>query len=283
MWLSFGRKVNLQSNLGPTEDTMSAFEEIAESATNTNEAIVNPQPRSGSTWRKVAPSISLLGWLILASKALQFAFTAIPPKLLDPAWQLNVISGLLDASFPLLIGLLLMSVSRLMDRDDRHIAKGAGFARSLASALAIILVLSIPVQLYLGQKLLKTSNTPLFEQIATLNTISKGVQAAKNEQELRLFLANLPEPQPLPEKLDKPFKDVKEIILTNASSRINAIKTEIEKRHSQSTQTFITEFIRNLLLSLILATAFSVIPRLTSSRRPNMLSALLLFIAKLPV
>jgi hypothetical protein len=210
-------------------------------------------------WKECARYTGIGGWVLIGFSLNFLLFSSFPIRLAFPDWQLNLITGLLTTAPNILIGTLLVCIARLFDVQDGRLAKGTGFLRSTSSWLAILLALLIPIQIYLGVKLLRIQDG---EGIATLRTWRKQfaiIQNINSESELRSFLASLPDTPRLPEKFDAPFPVVKQRGLDNFTARINALETRLQSEKSQRWSGFLPQALRNTIQALLMAIAFAAI------------------------
>jgi hypothetical protein len=207
--------------------------------------------------RESASYIAIGGWVLIGFSLNFLLFSSFPLRLAFPDWQLNQITGLLSTAPNILIGTLLVCLARRLSPEDDLLAKRTGFLRRASSWLAILLVLLIPIQLYLGFQLLRIQEG---EGQATLKTWRKQlatIQTLTSEAELRSFVANLPNSPGLPAKFDAPFPVVKQRGIDNFTARINALQTRLESEKSQRLANFLPLALRNTIQALLMAIAFA--------------------------
>lgn len=220
------------------------------------------QPRRQKS--KIATVIAIVGWLLIGFNVNAVIFSSFPLKLALPEWQLNFIVQLLSASTSFLIGATLIAISTSISPQERMLKDWSRIASRLAALFAVVLVLSIPTQFYLGSRALKNQTIKSYETVNMLRTMVKGISAANTEAEFRLYLSSLTNPPALPDKLDAPFPVFKQRAIEIVQSKINAASENIQLQKSESLQVFLKEVIRNTAQSILMAAAFSAIAGLNS-------------------
>jgi hypothetical protein len=133
-----------------------------------------------------------------------------------------------------------------------------------ASWFAVVLVLLIPLQFFLGYRVLKNRTNSSTEAINKLKTIVNGISAVNSEAELRAYVASLPNAPALPAKFDAAFPVIKERAIDNIKAQINAGSENTALQQSESLQVFLKEAIRNTSLAILMAAAFSALAGLHS-------------------
>lgn len=183
---------------------------------------------------------------------------AAPLRLLDPGWQLNLISLLLGGGGTALIGALLICLARLFDQSDRQIQNRAQLVRNLATWVALGWLLLIPLQLFLGVRLINSQISNELGQIQGLESVAKAVRDANSEFELRQAMARVPNQPPLP-PLTVPLTVAKANLLAQFQKTINTAKNNQDLGSSNRLQIWLKEVFRNTLQSLMLALGFLAI------------------------
>lgn len=180
---------------------------------------------------------------------------AAPPRFADPAWQLNLISLILSGGGIPLLGALLICIARLFNGKDREIANRSRLVRTLASWVALGWLLLIPLQLFIGVRLINSQARQEVAQIQKLEAIGRAVRNANSENDLRVALAQIPSEPPLP-RLTVPLEIAKANLLANFQKTINSAKNRQEEGSSTRWQTWMREALRNSLQSLVLGFGF---------------------------
>jgi len=213
---------------------------------------------------KTAVTIAMIGWLLIAFNLNAIIFSSFPLKLATPEWQLNLIAALITASPSLLIGATLVALALVFDHSAQILKDWNLTLARAASWFAVVLVLLIPLQFFLGYRVLKNRTNSSTEAINKLKTIVKGISAVNSEAELRAYVASLPNAPTLPAKFDAAFPVIKERAIDNIKAQINAGSENTALQQSESLQVFLKEAIRNTSLAILMAAAFSALAGLHS-------------------
>ena len=95
--------------------------------------------------QKIGRTISFAGYVLLILTFLDYAFIIIPPRLFNPAWELNVISHLIESMWAPTLGFLLiffrMPQQQIRHRDLRKLS----LVSRLVLLMAIIYFLLVPL------------------------------------------------------------------------------------------------------------------------------------------
>jgi hypothetical protein len=200
---------------------------------------------------------ALVGWVLIGSTLSSLIFGSLPVRLVDPEWQLRLISGILGSSPIFLIGTLLVCGAQLLNTRSQKLLQRAQFLRLASGWLAVLLLVLIPFQFYAGHRASGVVQASENEGIQLVKRIIKGVKASNNEPELRSFLASLPSPPPVPAKFEAPFAEIKQRLLTNFEGRLNALNYQAGLLRSQRLEKFIADATRNSVQALLMAIAFT--------------------------
>ena len=224
---------------------------------------------SGTEWRrqlkvKTAVTIAVIGWLLIGFSLNAIIFSSFPLKLATPEWQLNLIAGLISSSPSLLIGATLVALSLVFDPAAQVLKDWNLTVARAAAWFAIVLMLIIPLQFYLGLRALQNRTETSSEAISKLKSIVTGISAAKSEAELRLYVASLPNAPALPAKFDAAFPVIKQRAIGNIQAQINTGTENIKLQKSEALQIFLKEAIRNSAQAILMAAAFSALASLNS-------------------
>ena len=208
-------------------------------------------------WSAISRSAYWVGAVLLGS-FLVGLINAAPPRLLDPAWQLNLIGLLLGSGAMALIGALLICLARLFNLSDSQLQKRVQLVRKLAVWVALGWLLLIPLQLFLGVRLINSKGSEEIQQIQSLERIAKAVRDSNSEFELREALAQVPNQPPLP-PLTVPLPVAKANLLAQFQKTVNTAKNNQEQGSSNRLQVWIKEAFRNSLQSVLLSLGFMAI------------------------
>jgi hypothetical protein len=220
---------------------------------------------------KYSFTLALLGWLIVGSALNSIIFASFPLRIAAVEWQLNLIGSILSSSLNILIGSTLIIVAQLLNTKEKKLQNWQLIVSRFAAWLAVLLIIIIPLQFFLGSRALKQQAIPATEAVNKLKDIAKGISNVNSEPELRSYMASLPNPPALPSKFDAAFPVVKERAIQNINAQINATVNNAELQKSQALQVFLKEAVRNTAQAILMATAFSILANL-SGRATNIVT-----------
>jgi hypothetical protein len=192
-------------------------------------------------------------------------------KLATPEWQLGLISALLSSSVFLLVGSTLITLALALNPNEKTLQDWNVAVCRSAAWLALLLVLIAPLQFFIGSRALNNQSKTTIQGIKKLKSIAKRIGTLNTEDELRTFVASLPNAPILPAKFDAPFPVVKKRSIENIQAQINASTEGINAQKSQGTQLFLKEAIRNTAQAILMAAAFSALAGL-GSRSTNIVT-----------
>ena len=236
---------------------MAREEDFLEGAGFIDDVVTQDDIRKESSAREWSLASRYAYWigLVLLGSFLVGLINAAPPRLLDPAWQLNLIGLLLGSGVIALIGALLICLAKAFNPGDSQIQKRSHLVRTLAKWVALGWLLLIPLQLFLGVRLINSQGSTEIEQIRSLERVAKAVRDSNSEFELRQAMAQVPNQPPLP-PLTVPLSVAKANLLAQFQKTINTAKNNQEQGSSNRLQTWLKEAFRNTLQSLLLTLGF---------------------------
>jgi len=209
--------------------------------------------------QELAKLLSLLGFVCVGTGINLFLFSSFPWKLLDPAWQLNIISSLLASSPYILLGFFLIYLARFFDKLNTRYKEHISAVRKASSIISVGLLLLIPLQFVSAHLLIKKTKA---QDAAAITIWRKSIQAIEgsiNEQDFRTIVANLDGSDKLPAVFDAPFPIIKERALTNLRSRFNIQKNRSDDNIMTMWQNFLGSAAKNMLQMLMLYFGFKQI------------------------
>ena len=216
-------------------------------------------------WSKTSFTLAVLGWLIIGSALNNIIFNSFPLKLATPEWHLSLIAALISSGFPFLVGAVLIALALLFNPKENVLQKWQRIVIRLSGLFAVLMVLVIPLQFFLGSRALNSQTMRGLEEVNNLKGIARRISAVSSEPELRLYVASLPNAPALPAKFDAAFPVIQQRAIKNINAQVNAAQNNIETQKSQALQIFLKEAIRNTAQAILMAAAFSALANLSSS------------------
>ena len=94
---------------------------------------------------KIGKTISFAGYILLALTFLDYIFLIFPPRLFNPAWELNVIGHLIDSIWAPMLGLLLIFFRMPQQKIRNKELKKLSILSRLVLLMAIFYFLLVPL------------------------------------------------------------------------------------------------------------------------------------------
>jgi hypothetical protein len=242
--------------------------------------IQEPERSSRNVRDHLAQCLSTCAILIALSNSIAFLFTLFPVKLLDPFWQLGLCAAMLTTSISVLVSFLFALAALGLSPGSDELKARSRLIAKISSALAIVLLLIIPLQVYSGVRALNAKTQDMLNEANNLKRIAKGLEQTQSEQELRSYVAALPNAPKLPDKFEVSYAEVKRRVLANMQSIVNKAVYNAEAQKTAGLQTFLLEATRNSLQCLLVSTAFAAIASIRK-RSFNIFHSLVLSLLRL--
>ena len=123
----------------------------------------------------------MVGWVLIGVSFSSILFGILPVRLIDPAWQLQLISAILASTGFMLLGTLLVCWAALLNGRSGKIQQRSDLVRKAAGWFAVVLLVITPLQFYVGYrasgKVQETEN----QSTQLIRTIIRGVTASSDE------------------------------------------------------------------------------------------------------
>jgi hypothetical protein len=203
-----------------------------------------------------ARSIAVAGVAMMAASLNSLIFAILPLQLISPDWLLRFISALLASSLQLLVGIVVLLIARVFNSRDLKLAKRVNWFEKAARWWGILLLLTIPLQIYAGTTTIEKQEAFQTKSIAQMRRIIQTFKSANDESELRSYVASLPNPPTLPPRFDAPFPAIKDRVLTNLNAKLNLALNEQNQINPKRWQSFIADALRNGIQAALLGVAF---------------------------
>jgi hypothetical protein len=157
--------------------------------------------------------LSLLGLLLGLTYLLLVLTSSLPPRLLDPQWQMQFAASCVDSAPIPLVGLALTHLATYLNPDDELLQDRTERASRVAMAAALGLVLLLPLQATAAWRQWQRTRTADMAQrqalIANLDTLRNAVAQAGSSAELVGRLQSLQAPPLSPRDLALPLPELK--------------------------------------------------------------------------
>jgi hypothetical protein len=204
---------------------------------------------------------------------------SIPIQLLNPAWQLRLISTLVNQAYLALIGLCLFRVCELLPYPStagrRDLLNWGLRLRRLAVLATLGFILLLPLQAKAAWDLIRTDFRALDRRPAELRTASerrfaameKAIREAPDAMAIQRDLTILRGPGIPPQDMQRPLPQLKALLLQSLNRARQSVTAETQQQTSLRTWGLIQECVQNSVLALALALGFSAFAQRKQSPR----------------
>ncbi len=199
------------------------------------------------------------GWVLIGTALSTILFASLPFELLQPDFQLRLISAILSACTALLLGALLVCGACLLNLDNDLLFSRANLVRVCSRWFAILLILMIPFQLVAGIRALGQVQEAESEMLKQRRQVIQNFSNSQDEQGLRAYVASLPDRPQIPEKFDAPFPVIKKRAIANLTDQYKIAESQLQPLRAQRWQRFFGEVARNSVQAILMALAFRTI------------------------
>ena len=223
------------------------------------------------------PSLSLASLLSALSSVLLVVFLAsvlsavLPPKPIDPQWQLLLAASLVNNATVAVVAALLMAMAAWFNPGNKRLRARSIAFRRWALAASIGFLLLIPLQLFAGQTFYRNYTAKLEKQNSQsseqLQKLRQAVTSANTPQELQAELSVQfgPNAKLSPTELRTPMPELRQQLLARAQQADKAIMRQIETQSSRKPDQLVKETIRITISALAYGVGFAclagVLPR----------------------
>ncbi len=202
---------------------------------------------------------------------------SMPPRLLDPLWQLTTIKLLIEAAPIPLIGLALLHLAAYLSPQDGKLqSRRDGLARlAVLSCLGFLLV--VPLQGFTVWRSFRLSNAIADQQQASATqraeTVRQAIQQAGSAEDLRKRLLALQRPD-LQIRLNAdqfpslPLPELKQRLLSQLDQAEGQFKARYSRLDPGTNERLVRESLRVMVSSIALAIAFAALAQRKNSPVP---------------
>ena len=234
------------------------------SVTSSPTPAISPNP----TLARLLATLSIVLLVVFLAAVLT---TALPPRLLDPRWQLQAIAVLVNSASLALIGALLQPLAVWVDPDNHRLRARRNACRRWALAAAIGFLLLIPLQGLAGWRAYSTVTGSRQQQISQstqrLDDLRQAIRSATSHQELQDGVEKLfgPNAGLSPAELRTPMSELRNMLLARAEQASRQLMQQVEAQAAIKPDQLVKETLRVAISALAYAVGFAflagVLPR----------------------
>lgn len=201
--------------------------------------------------------ISALGFF--AFFLLQVATQSLPPRLLDPVWQMGLITGLQQVALYPILGILLLIIGHALNPSDKPTATLLRRCQQPARWVAVGFVLMQPVVILAMLQISLNVDRPLRARIENLVAVRSEIQRVTTLEQMNSTLAKLPGSPSLPKSFDRPLAPLRNQVRSRLSRDIDQLQSQRRQGLGQRRFSEILIYLRQLATALVLAMVYGVI------------------------
>jgi hypothetical protein len=197
--------------------------------------------------------LSLYGLVVLAS--------ILPPRLLDPAWQLRFTNALINNGFLALLGLALVHLAAHLDPANPHLVRRRDNLAALALAAVLGFLLLVPLQGYAVWRGIGNANSQQSSQLrqvtGRISAVRKAINSATSPQDLQRRLQGLRVPPLGAAELEQPLPVLRRTMLETLEQAEIRAGDQLRGIQPTGLWAIIQGSIRAVLSSLVLMVGFA--------------------------
>ena len=221
-------------------------------------------PRSDDS-RQMASQFGLLAVCLLILYVMVVLAAILPPRLLDPAWQLRFTGALINNGFLALLGVGLLHLAAYLDPANPHLIRRRDNLAALALAAVLGFLLLIPLQGYAVWRGVSNANGQQSSQLRQVTGRISAVRDAINKSgstaDLQRRLQGLGVPPLSPADLAQPLPALRKTMLETLERTEIRAGDQLRGIQPSGLWQIIQGSIRAVLSALVLVVGFAAFSR----------------------
>jgi hypothetical protein len=210
---------------------------------------------------EIAAILATISTALLVVFVVVVISASIPPRLLNPAWQLRFASSLVNNGALAMLGFVLIWLAAYINPSSGRLRARRDKIASLAAAAAIGYLLLIPLQSFAAWKGVSTANTSQSQQLRAANRrivqLREAIKGARTTAEMQSRLQTLRVPNLPQAELSKPIEAVRPQILAGLDAAQARLNQQLQGLPPDRLWQLVQESIRLAISSLAYAFAFA--------------------------
>jgi hypothetical protein len=225
---------------------------------------VQAKPSAPSTTSDALSTVlAALSIVLLVIFLASILTTALPPKPLEPQWQLALIAALINNGSLALVGALLTPLALWINPKNMRLRARLKACRGWALAAALGFLLLIPLQAAAGWRLFHSITSSQEQQgslfAQQLSGLREAINSASSQQDLQLKLQKLfgNNAGLTPAQLNTPINELRQQLLSQAEQASNRLQQRLEAQASLKPDRLIRESLRIAISSVAYGVGFA--------------------------
>jgi len=185
----------------------------------------------------------------------------LPPRILNPAWQLRFTTALINNGTLAVLGVVLIWLSCVLNPGNGRLRARRDQFASLAAAVAIGYLLLIPLQISAAWKGVNTADSARSGQLNVglkrVQQLRQAIKEARTTPELQARLEALNGPTLPPQELAKPIGVIRPQILTGLESAESRLRQQLGGLPPDRIWQLVQESVRVVVSALAYAFGYS--------------------------
>ena len=205
--------------------------------------------------------LGLIGLCLLLLYIGMILVAILPPQLLNPGWQLQLVNTLINTSGIGLVGLVLVRLAAYVDPNSGRLRQRRDAFAGWACMAVIGFLLLIPLQGYGAWNGWNTANQTRNSQLTTtdqkVRDLRQAITSAATTEQLQRNLQAL-QARPLPPTaLATPLPKLRQQLLDNLERSEGLVKQRYERIPPDKVWALVQNSLRNMFSALVLSVAFA--------------------------
>lgn len=234
---------------------------------------VPPSQLKGFPFSGLVPAAASIGLFVIFFATLLTGI--LPPRLLDPEWQLALVQLVVNnAAYPLL-GFVLWHLAAHLEPTSQRLVEGRNRLRRLAVLATMLFLLLIPLQVFATLRAYRTADLQQARQLRIISThygeLRNAIRSAADPLSLQARLQSLQGPQLAPGELAKPLPQLRRELLAALTQAEAFTSTQLTAPRGPQIWQATQNGIRVIAISLAMALAFAAGAQQRNAAKPLLL------------
>ncbi len=187
--------------------------------------------------------------------------SVLPPRILNPAWQLRFVAALINNGTLAVLGTVLVWISCVLNPGNGRLRARRDQFASLAAAVAIGYLLLIPLQVSAAWKGVNNADSARSGQLNTglrrVQQLRQAIKEARTTPELQARLRAFNGPALPPQELAKPIEVIRPQILTGLESAESRFRLQLGSLPADRLWQLVQESVRVVISALAYAFGYA--------------------------